>query len=264
MSVAAALSLRDQADCDFPIKDGAPAVDYHVHIGEGITVDSAIMLARQRGLKFGLLRHAGVKGHDYQITDDDGIRDWVRSLKGKPVFAAIEAEGTDWTTAFSKEAIASLDYVQGDPLGMPDKSGAPVEMWKPDFRVSDPESFMDAYVDYHVRRISGEPLDILVMPTYLPDTLRGDADRLWTAKRMDAIIDAAVKHHVAIEIDGKFRIPRYAFLERAKAAGVKFAFGSNYQTAEGLGDIAYCVESYKRLGLTLDQFFCPAKSREER
>jgi hypothetical protein len=246
-------------ECDFPIRDGVPGVDYHAHIGDGISVDRAIELARQRGLKFGLLQHAGVKSRGYAVSDDHELDAWVRSLEGKPVFKGIEAEGTDWMSAFSKAAIAKLDYVQADPLGFPDKSGAPMQIWKPEFQPGDPQMFMDRYVDFHVQMISTMPLDILVVPTFLPDTLRADYDRLWTPKRMRAVIDAAVNFDVALEIDSRFRVPRLRFLETAKAAGAKFAFGSNYQTAAGLGDIGYCVEMYKRLGLTTRQFFCPAE-----
>jgi hypothetical protein len=241
------------------MRNGAPGVDYHAHIGEGISVDQAIVLSKQRGVKFGLLQHAGVKGHGYTVSDDEELAAWVRSLEGKPVFKGIEAEGSDWMSAFSKRAIATLDYVQADCLGLPDRSGTPMEIWRPAFHADDPQEFMDRYVDYHVQRISTEPLDILVVPTFLPDSLRADYDRLWTPKRMRAVIDAAVNFDVALEIDSRFRVPRLRFLETAKAAGAKFAFGSNYQTAAGLGDIGYCVEMYKRLGLTTRQFFCPAE-----
>jgi hypothetical protein len=247
------------AECDIPTRNGVPAVDYHAHVGEGISVDRAIALAKQRGLKFGLLQHAGVKGHGYAVSDDDELDAWVRSLDGKPVFKGIEAEGTDWMAAFSKAAIARLDYVQADPLGIPDSSGEPMHIWKPDFRPGNPREFMDRYVDFHVQMISTMPLDILVVPTFLPDTLRADYDQLWTPKRMRTVIEAAVKFDVALEIDSRFRVPGFRFLETAKAAGAKFAFGSNYQTTQGLGDIQYCIEMYKRLGLTTRQFFCPAE-----
>jgi histidinol phosphatase-like PHP family hydrolase len=72
------------------------------------------------------------------------------------------------------------------------------------------------------------------------------------------VVDAAIKFNVALEIDCQFRVPSLRFLQTAKSAGVVFAFGSNFQTAEKLGDISYCVDCYKRLGLTPKQFFCPA------
>ena len=52
-------------------------------------------------------------------------------------------------------------------------------------------------------------------------------DRLWTEKRMQKVLDAALKYGIAIEISSSYKLPRLAFLKQAKAAGVKFSFGSN-------------------------------------
>jgi hypothetical protein len=266
MSAVGVLSLvapttparRGAAACDFPMREGVPGVDYHAHIGDGISVEQAIALSQRRGLKFGLLQHAGVKGHGYAVSDDTELDAWIKSLEGKPVFKGIEGEGVDWMSAFSKAAIARLDYVQADPFAVPDKSGAPMQIWQPEFRPGDPQEFMERYVDYHLRLITTHPIDILAVPTVLPQTLGADYERLWTPRRARTIIDALLKFDVALEIDSRFRVPSVRFLELAKSAGVKFAFGSNYQTAEGLGDISYCVEMYRHLHLTTDQFFCPA------
>src|SRR5947209_5144351 len=134
-----------------PTKQVAPRVDYHVHIGDGITVNDAIAVSKRRGVKFGLLQHAGAKGHGYAISSDDELIAWLNSLAGKPVFKGIEAEGTDWKAAFSKSVLARVDYIQSDPLGMPDATGAPMKLWSPEFKCDDPENFMDRYVDFHVQ-----------------------------------------------------------------------------------------------------------------
>jgi len=245
--------------CDYPMGDGVPRVDYHVHIGDGISVQRAVAIAKQRGLKFGVLQHAGMKGHGYALTDDDDLDTWIRSLDGLPVFKGIEGEGPDWMSAFSKASLARLDYAQADPFAVPDKTGKPMEIWRPEFRPDNEQEFMDRYVDYHLLLITTFPIDILAVPTILPQTLRADYDRLWTPKRMSRVIDALVKHEVALEIDSRFRVPGAPFLDAANAAGVTFAFGSNYQTIEGIGDISYGVEAYRRLELTTERFFCPGR-----
>ena len=246
------------ASQDIPVRGGVPAVDYHVHIGDAISIDQAVEISKRRGIKFGLVRHAGVPGHGFAVSDDGTLEAWLLSLDGKPVFKGIEAESVNWASAFSRSSIAKLDYVQADALGMPDPSGVPMQIWRQDFRPANAEEFMDRYVDFHVQRISTEPIDIFVVPTFLPASLVPDYDRLWTPKRMRTIIEAAAKWSVALEIDCRFRVPHLRFLQMAKAAGTKFAFGSNYQTLQGIGDITYCVEMYQRLGLSPDQFFRPA------
>jgi len=239
------------------MRAGVPSVDYHVHIGDGISIDQAVEASRRRGVKFGLLQHAGAAA-DYAVNDDRTLEAWVRSLEGKPVFKGIEAESVNWASLFSKAAISKLDYVQADALGMPDSSGKSMQIWKPDFRPPTPQAFMDRYVDFHVQRISTEPIDIFVVPTFLPESLLPDYDRLWTTKRARTVIEAAVKANVALEIDCRFGVPRLRFLEMARSAGIKFAFGSNYQTLSRIGDISYCVQMYKRLGLTPNHFFRPS------
>ena len=78
---------------------------------------------------------------------------------------------------------------------------------------------------------------------------------------MRTLVDAAVKHHVAIEINSRFRVPRLPFLQMAKAAGAKFSFGSNLHTPDEIGNIDYCVEMYRRLNLTMAQFWTPKSTR---
>lgn len=257
LSSAGLLSRLASAD-DIPLYDGVPQVDYHVHVGDEVTIDRAVEISQRRGVKFGLLQHAGEKGHGYAISGDASLDAWLRSLEGKPVFKGIEAESVNWMSAFSKEVVARLDYIQADPLGIPDPSGAPLHIWQPDFRPTNPQAFMDRYADFHVERISAEPISILAVPTFLPASLLADYERLWTAKRMSAIIEAAVKRSVALEIDCRFRVPHFHFLEAAKNAGAKFSFGSNYQDLQGIGDISYCAEMYRRLALRPNQLFRPS------
>ena len=256
-------ALDSPSRSGIPLQGGVPTVDYHVHVGDGITADDALAIAKRRGVKFGLLQHAGAKGHGYAVSDEEELNDWVDSLKGKPCFKGIEAEGTDWVSSFSPQALAGLDYVQSDPLGMPDRSGKPMKLWDPGFRCDNPQAFMDRYVDFHIQQIA-RPIDILAVPTFLPEVLRSDYDRLWTARRSRAVIEAAVSKNVALEIDCRFRVPSLTFLEVAKSEGATFAFGSNFQTRDQIGDISYCVEMYRRLGLTQSQFFRPTTSRRRR
>lgn len=234
-----------------------PRTDYHVHAVDAITVDRALEISARRGVKFGLLKHAGVAGHGYQVTSDAELNAWIASLQGKPVFIGIEGEGMNWPSAFSKATLARIDYAQSDPLAITDRAGA--MLMSPDFRSGGTEAFMDRYVVHHVELISTLPIDILAVPTFLPASL--DYDHLWTPRRIRSVIDAALKHNVAIEIDTRFRVPRSAFLEMAKSAGLKFAFGSNDQTLDGIGDISYGLESARRLNLTAADLFSVRRPR---
>lgn len=244
--------------------DDVPRVDYHAHPENGMTVEKALEISSRRGVKLGLVEHASIKESpvSHRLSTDEELRAWVKTLKGKPVYCGIQAEGMDWHRHFSKPVIAQLDYVLGDALTMP-YGGKPVKLWTAEFSTTNPQDFMDRYVDYHIEVMAKQPLDILANPTFLPAVLQPDAARLWTEKRMRRIVEAAKKYSMAIEINTKYRVPSMPFLQMAKSEGLQFSFGSNAHTADAIGEIAWCVEVWKKLALPPSRFFRPAPARKK-
>lgn len=243
-----------------PPKDELPLVDYHVH-RDGTTLEKLLAISRQKNVKFGIVEHAGTKENKYPVvlSNDDELKQYIASLEGKPVYKGIQAEWLDWMTCFSKEVVAQLDYVLTDAWTLRDEAGKKVRMWDREFRVGDPEKFMDRYVDFHLELMDKEPIDILANPTWLPGGLDKQYDALWTPKRVQKVIDAVLKYGVAVEINSQYRVPRIGWLRAAKAAGVKFSFGSNIRGA-GVGKSDYWLEAIKALGLKRSDIFTPAPS----
>jgi histidinol phosphatase-like PHP family hydrolase len=236
-----------------------PLVDYHVHLDD-FTLEKALDASKALGIQFGIVEHAGTKENKYPVVlgNDEDLKRYIAGLDGKPVFKGVQAEFTDWMTCFSKEAVARLDYVLTDALTFPEKDGTRVELWKKEkVKIADPQDFMDRYVDHHLKIITTEPIDILANGTYLPEVLQPDFDALWTEARMRKIVDACVKHGVAVEISSGFHLPKRVFLKMAKAAGAKFSFGSNGRK-ENVGKIAFSIQEAKELGLTRADMFSPA------
>ena len=81
-------------------------------------------------------------------------------------------------------------------------------------------------------------------------------------KPVGRVVDMAVKHRIAIEIGSGFRLPRLAFLKQAKAAGVKFAFGSNGRYPK-IGLLDYALKTARELGLTEGDLFAPASDGQK-
>ena len=52
-------------------------------------------------------------------------------------------------------------------------------------------------------------------------------DMFWTEERIDRFVNALAKSGKALEINELYHIPNKAIIQKAKAAGVKFTFGSN-------------------------------------
>ncbi len=185
-------SLRRPAAAEAAGESDLPFIDYHAHLGGEVTLERAVAISRRRGVKFGIVEHAGTKANKYPhlLSNDDDLKGYLAMLAGKPVFRGIQAEGLDWMTCFSKELVAQLDYVLSDALTLPEKDGRRVELWKPGLKIDDRQEFMDRYTDFHVQVMAREPLDILANPTYLPPLLAQDYDALWTPARIERIIAA--------------------------------------------------------------------------
>ena len=228
--------------------------DYHVHLKGGLTLDEAIAMAEQRRAKFGIAENCGV---GFPTTNDAALEPFLAKLEGKPVYRAMQAEGREWVTMFSPETIAKFDYVFTDSMTWTNDRGKRMRLWVPsEVEVGDKQEFMDMLVDRTVGILTREPIDIYVNPTFLPAVIAKEYDTLWTAERMDRVIEAAVKNDVAIEINARYRLPSEAFIRRAKAAGAKFAFGTN-NGGKNLGDLAYSREMARKYNLTKDDFFTP-------
>jgi len=255
-------TLRSADDPPSAAGPDLPLVDLHVHL-DNSTIDQVVELAKERGVKFGIVEHAGTKENEYPVvlSNDTELKGYLAMLEDKPVYRGIQAEWTDWMGCFSRGTLAQLDYVLTDTMTFPGKDGQRVKLWLQgvDAKVdmADPEAFMDRYVDWHVEIISKEPIDILANVSWLPGRLGSDYEKYWTGARVKRVLDAAVKHQVAIEISSSFKLPKPSFLKQAKAAGVKFTFGSNGRYPN-MGKLDYSLEMAKAIGLQKSDLFTPA------
>ncbi|NUQ63209.1 MAG: hypothetical protein HUU20_12085 [Pirellulales bacterium] len=235
-------------------RQGFPLMDLHVHLKGGLTLEQALEKSRQTGITYGIAPNCGL---GFPITDDSGIARFMESMKGRPVYLGMQAEGREWVKLFSREAVEKFDYVFTDAMTFTDDRGKRVRLWIPEeVRIDDPETFMEMYVDRILLVLNTEPIDVYVNATYLPARIAADYDRLWTPARSQKVVDAAVKNRIAVEINARYRIPSAAFIQRAKAAGVKFTFGTNNSDAD-LGRLEYCLDMIDACGLTSQDMFVP-------
>jgi len=234
-----------------------PVVNYHVHLKGGLTLDEALALSRKTGVFYGIAVNCGL---NFSVTNDAGIDEYLRSVQGAPAFIAMQAEGREWVHMFSKEAISRFDYVFSDSMTIFDDTGRRMRLWMRNEvpEIKDKQAFMDMLVDRTVKILSTEPINIYVNPTFLPDQIARDYDQLWTEERMKKVVDAAAAHHVAIEINSRYRLPSAAFLKLAKAAGCKFTFGTNNGDRD-VGRLDYCFQMVREVGLKWQDIWVPAK-----
>ena len=236
-------------------QEGFPVIDYHGHLKAVISFDQIAKYGRDHGFNYGISENCGL---NFPVTDDASLLAFYDEVVNEPVFKSMQCEGREWVTLFSPEYIAKFDYIFTDALTFTDHRGRRMRLWiKDEVVVEDEEQFMDMLVEKIEAILSQEPVDIYVNPTFLPAVINDDYDRLWTAERMDRVIEALVEYDVALEINARYRIPGIEFVKKAKAAGVKFTLGTNNAGAHDLGRLEYSIEVISEAGITPDDMFWP-------
>ncbi len=235
---------------------GYPMADLHVHVRSKFTLEQALAKSRRDGLMYGIAENCGV---GQPVTDDAGARRFIDSMKGQPVFLAMQAEGREWTQMFSRSTVDLFDYVFTDSMTWTDNRGRRMRLWIASEvgSITDPQEFMDILVDRAAGILEREPVDIYVNPTYLPNQLASDYETLWTEPRRQRIITAAASNGVAVEINDRYKLPSPSFIKMMKAAGCKFTLGTNNAGADDMGRDEYGLRMIEECNLTSQDFWVP-------
>jgi len=233
---------------------GFPLVDYHVHLKGGLTLEEVKANSLKLGINYGLAPNCGLK---FPVTDDASLAAYMDTVKGQPIFRGMQAEGREWITLFSPDAIAKFDYVFTDAMTFTDYKGRRNRIWiKDEVWIDDKQQFMDDLVAKIEAIFSQEPVDIYVNPTVLPDALMPEHEQLWTKERMARVIKVLADNNIALEINARYKTPGIEMIKMAKEAGIKFTFGTN-NTGRELGRLEYCLRMIEECGLTPDDIFIP-------
>ena len=251
------LPVWDQTDRRILSLEAAnyPLVDFHVHLKGGWTIEQALEKSRKDGIQYGIAINGG-KG--FPVTNDEQLLAALKPLQGQPVFLALQGEGREWPGTFSRRVLEQFDYIFTDAMTFTDDNGRRMRLWIPEEvgEIKDHEAFMDTIVDRIVKVITNEPIDIYVNATFLPDAMAKEYDTLWTAQRMQRVIDAARASGVAIEINNRYKIPSLAFIRMAKQAGIQFTCGTNNAGLD-MGRDEYCIEMIRAAGLQWQDMWLP-------
>jgi len=238
-----------------------PLIDFHVHLKGGLTMDQAVRHAKENGFCYGVAANCGLK---FPVTSDSTLNSYLSSIQKEPIFKAMQCEGREWVTLFTPQAVAGFDYIFTDAMTWTDYKGRRLRLWMPDETfVDNDQQFMEMLVGKIEAIMGSEPVDIYVNPTFLPAQLAPRYDELWTKERMDRVVSVLARNQVALEINARYKIPSIAFIKRAKAAGVKFTFGTNNVKNDDLNRLEYCLKAIREAGLSTEDIFMP-RSRTER
>ena len=226
-------------------RDNFPLVDLRaLEARDAGRLEAALGATRGGALFVGVTASAGKAR---AVKDDAGVDALVRRFGGKSLFLGLRADERGWASAITPKALARLDFVllDGETLlaALPRTTAS-----------TDPQAYGDAVLAATVSAIAQEPVDIYGAPLFLPAAIAGQRDAIWSDARQQAVIDAAVRHRVAVEINGARQLPGEAFVRKAKAAGAKFTFG---HCAVGTPAADYCFGIRERVGLSWRDMYVP-------
>lgn len=242
-----------------PPKPTFPVTDYHVHLSEQLSIEQAVDLGKERGVKVGIVEHPGP---GYKINTDDDLRHYIDTLRSYPVRIGLQPVYPGWSKAFSKSLLGQLEYVLMDALTLPKPEGGWLAIWQIDTMVDDAQSFMTRYLQFIEQILTTEPIDIFGWPTFLPVPIARQYHELWTKPRMLRIVDLAISKKIAIEINEVAHVPDEDFIKLAKQAGLKFTFGTDSRTAQAAAHLYYCYQVAQKCGLTEADMFAPRNKKE--
>ena len=248
-------AMDEQADDIIRLhQEDFPVLDYHVHVKGGLTNENAVQRSHLTGINYAAAPNCGI---GFPITDDAGVIAYLDSMRSKPFILAMQAEGREWVTTFSPEVRNEFDYVFTDALTFTDLKGRRTRLWIPsETWIENEQTYMDLIVDV-ICQVLQEPMDMYVNPCFLPPQMEDRYDEFWTEARMNKFVEAMAKSGKALEINARYQIPNKAIIQKAKAAGVKFTFGTNNAGANDLGLLEYCIRMKKECGITANDMYRP-------
>lgn len=230
-----------------------PVLDYHVHLKEDLTLELARSQSRKYGINYALAPNCGI---GFPIQNDAQVLAYFNEMKGQPFVQAMQGEGREWPVTFSREVRDLFDYVFTDAMTFTDRKGNRTRLWIPEeVFIDDEQSYMDLIVE-NIVKVMDEPMDVYVNPNFLPDAMNDRYDLFWTDERQNKVIEAMVRTGKVLEINHRYKIPNKAFIQKAKAAGLKFTFGTNNSNSD-FGKLEYCIRMMKECGITAQDMYKP-------
>ena len=239
-----------------------PVIDYHVHLKGGLTKEMAHALSMNYGINYGVAPNAGEGGVGRMLADDKEVYEYYEEVKPLPFLCGVQGEGRKWTATFSQEALGIFDYLFTDAMTIMDHKNRNSRIYRAEEVHYDgvtKEQYMEQIVDQTVKILTNEPADIFANPTYIPEDMQADYDKYWTDERIGRVLDVMQEHHIALEINPRYRIPSLKIIQMAKDRGLKFTFGTNNVDAN-FGKLEYCIEAIEQCGITPDDLWFPSMS----
>jgi hypothetical protein len=138
----------DQQGSSFPL------IDYHVHLTDQFTIQQAVALSQERGVKFGIVTHPGAP---FGLATDGDLERYIAHLRQYPVYVGLQPVYRGWADRYSPRLLDQLDYVLMDADTVPLPGGGHLAIWKHDNYIADIDAFMELYMASRSRSLPVRP-----------------------------------------------------------------------------------------------------------
>jgi histidinol phosphatase-like PHP family hydrolase len=262
--VSSGPAAAQELDASYPFR----IVDHHLHTrwSDGrFAPQDLVDVANEKGYRIGISDHAGPRTGGIQAHNVDA---YIEDLKRYPVYRAVEMD-VAYGMTFPNDKAEGLDYVIGSLHGvMREGQYRPLDgmfrwvqtngkaAYVPDVDLSDPEVWIEEWLDILDECFGNAPIDILGHPTLTPILpLDPDPEIAYKPEWEARLCALALKHRVALEISGRYRLPHERLIRAGMEMGVTFAIGSDGHQPGQICDLAYPLQMIERIGLPSEQIF---------
>lgn len=238
--------------------------DLHTHTihSDGDAVISELLsVANKKGYGLGVSDHLYCSGMD---TRSD-VCTYLRELEEYPLLKGCEANiGDDYS--HDDTIISRFDYVIASIHTVPDLLGGNVHLgeyfgersgedcvWNNPFSLSNSERYLSVLLPVIEQTMKTQRMDIYGHCTVLPFCEHLAGSKLLVDWENE-VISLCKKYKIALEISGLWKEPGLDMVRRAKAAGLKFSYGSDCHLKKDICDIEYSIQIGLDAGLEESDF----------
>jgi histidinol phosphatase-like PHP family hydrolase len=233
-------------------------IDLHIHTEHSdsqLTVAEVARLARRAGVTAGICDHLSPYHKMFEAAAFD---DYVADVRAHGLLLGAEYCIGE-SIPVGEDRLAELDYLEGG-LHALELGGEKYFFWG-DRNAEDADAFVEKYAEVILSAFAGDPLDVLAHPTYLPAYLSDRYDEIWNERRCGELWEAAAGRGVALEISGRWMVPRPKQIRLALDAGATFALGSDAHRRAELFDLEYPLRMVERFEIPDDRIFRPERKK---
>lgn len=241
--------------------------DLHTHTTHSdghASVKELLQVANEKGYGLGVSDHLFCGG----MNTPEDVQNYLMELEQYPILKGCEANiGEDYS--HRDDIISRFDYVIASVHDVPDLMGKSIRLseyfgkragedctWNNPFCLGHSERYLTALLPIIEQTMQTQRMDIYGHCTVLPFCEYLAGSKFLTDWEND-LISLCKKYKVALEISGLWKEPGLDMVIRARAAGIKFTYGSDCHLIKDICDINYSMEIGKKAGLEEADFLIP-------